>query len=207
MVLALCLGAMTTTNTVSETAQQFAPIPRATADIALDRRAQEAQVTATYLAVLGSEVVSDTMVAHGLQRQGEREQYNRDQVLAETVTTAKQAGVGALAFGVVVASVGLGVKFGAGWASDGIKAAREATMPLPQLSRPLADGFHLLAEGRGFDTRSLASLSVVSDMQPTMAQAQAIAEIRRAVYSEIVRAIVPLLTGGQAQLMREVAER
>lgn len=205
MGLALCGGMITTGRMASETVQQFAPIPRATADIALDRRRQEAQVTATYIAVLESEVVSDTMTTHRLQREGEQEAHERNQALAETVTIAKQWGVGALAFGVVIAFIGLGVKFAGAWAADGVKAAREAVMPLPQLTRPLPDGVHLLTDGRATDTRSLASWSVVDDMQPTMEQAQALAEIRRAVYGEIVRAIVSLMSG--RQITREAVER
>jgi len=187
-----------------ETVQQFAPIPRATADIALDRRQQEAQVTATYIAVLESEIVSDTMTTHRLQRESEQERHELDRALAETLTTVKQIAVWAVGFAVWAACVGLGVKLGAMWAASGIKAARESMMPLPPLSRPLADGVHLLSNGRATDTRSLASWSVVADIQPTSEQAEALAMIRRALYGDIVRALVPLLGSGQSRETVEV---
>lgn len=106
MFLALCAGAMGLGNTASETVQQFAPIPRATADIALQRRQQEAQVTATYIAVLKNEVVSDTMTTHRLQREQEQADHDRAQAMAETWTTVKQ---------VMVVGVGASVTFISAW--------------------------------------------------------------------------------------------
>lgn len=206
MGLALCGGMMTTARTASETAEQiFAPIPRATADIALQRREQEKQITATYIAVLKSEVVSDTQTTHRLQREEEQEKHGRKQAMAETWTAIKQVCAWLIASSLGIMCIAFAVRFSASWAMDGVHSVRKAVMPLPQLSRPLSDGVHLLADGRATDTRSLASWSVVENMQPTMEQAQALAEIRRIVYGEIARALVPLL--GAGQMTREVVER
>jgi len=206
MSLALCGGMMTTARTASDTAEQiFAPIPRATAAIALQRRQQEAQVTATYIAVLGSQVISDTKKTHGLQRDRQQEEHDRDQALAETWTTVKRFGAWTMATSLSIMCVGIAVRFGAAWAMDGVHSARKAVMPLPQLSRPLSDGVHLLADGRATDTRTLASWSVMHDLNPSPEQARAMVEIRAAVYGEIARALVPMLSAGQ--MTREVVER
>ncbi len=119
--LVTCSGMLASTARVAETAQQFAPIPRATADIAIDRRQQEAQITAEYIAVLATEVYSDTQVSHALIRQGEQEQHERDRALAETVNTVKQ--VCAWAVGALVTVGSLCLSAMAGWATLGVIVA------------------------------------------------------------------------------------
>jgi len=113
MVLALLAGMAQTVETAAETVQEFAPIPRATADIALDRRQQEAQVTATYIAVLESEIVSDTMTTHRLQREQDISEHRRADELAETMAIIQQ--VTAWTVAIVKITVGIAVVIMSAW--------------------------------------------------------------------------------------------
>lgn len=176
-----CLSIGNGIETAGETVQQFAPIPQATAQIALDRREQEAQVTATYIAVLSSEVVSDTMNSHAIMRDNERQRAIRTNQLETIANYGKMSLVVSLCLFCGIVSVGLGY---------GI-ARRASTVPL-------RDGAHLLPSGNWIDTRTALVSGTRRERLPEM-HARDLLEYRAVVVKSLVGAFkdegVKLLTG------------
>ena len=166
-----------------ETAQQWAPIPQATAQIALDRRSQEAQVTATYIAVLSSEVVSDTHTTHTLGRAAQVEQHGRAMAFERVANGGKMVLAIVVTLSLSIASVGVG--FG---------IARRAT------TVRLKDGPHLSLSGNWFDTRT-GLVSGTKREQLTVEHALALLEYRSVMARAFVEAFAE--AGGVKLLTRE----
>lgn len=181
--LGVCLSVSSGIESASETAQQFAPIPQATAEIALDRRKQEAQVTATYIAVLSSEVVSDTQHSHALARiNNEQKQYRQSQ-LGEITNYAKMSIVVSGAIGLSLLCIGAGYGFG---------------KRLSVIHVPLKDGAHLLPGNVWIDTRTALVSSTKKEYLPQM-HAKDLLEYRAVVVKALASAFVE--NGGVKLLM------
>lgn len=183
--LGVCLSVSSGIESASETAQQFAPIPQATAEIALDRRKQEAQVTATYIAVLSSEVVSDTQHSHALERIDNEQRQARSAQLGEIANYAKMGVVISGAIGLSLLCIGAGYGFG---------------KRLSVVHVPLKDGAHLLPGNVWIDTRTALVSSTKKEYLPQM-HAKDLLEYRAVVVKALASAFVEnggvkLLTGG-----------
>ncbi len=163
-----------------QTAQRFAPIPQATAQIALDRRSQEAQVTATYIAVLSSEVVSDTQTTHALERAAQAGRHGRTMAFERVMNGGKMALVVVVTLSLSIASVGVG--FG---------IARRASIVR------LKDGPHLLPGGNWIDTRT-AMVTSTKREQLTLEHARALLEYRSVMVRAFTEAFVE---GGGVKLL------
>ena len=172
-----------------QTAQQFAPIPQATAQIALDRRSQEAQVTATYIAVLNSEIVSDTQTTHAIGRTQAYKRLARNEVFETALLIGGVIIVGA-------AAVGGGVWIGGRGVASGVKHIRQALLPLPLPDAALLYGKRII------DTRDGAGWSVIEDRAAQIEHARAVREYRSIWARAFIKAFaegggVKLLTGGR----------
>ena len=166
------------------------PIVEATAFIALDRRSQEAQVTAAYNRVLASEVVSDTQNTHAIARTQEQTRFARSEFFEQALTLG---GV----FGVACVAIGGGAWLGGRGVGAGIKHVRVAMLPLP-----LPDAALLYGGDRVIDTRTGAGWKVTEDHQAQLDHAQAVREYRAIVFNAFASAFVEaggvkLLTGGR----------
>lgn len=170
VVLALIVQSCATS--ISGTVKEFAPVPQATAEIALDRRVQEAQVTATYISVLASEVVSDTQNTHAVLRQREVDRYNRERVIADAWTGVQ---VGLMACLVFVAGF------------KSLEVVRASLRPIPQRTRSLAYRPQLTAGGMVSDPNTLATWEIDTPRSPDEVHGGILERQRAAIPAEIVR--------------------
>ena len=175
--LLACIGMFISTTSIANVAGEFAPIPQATAVIALDRRSQEAQVTATYIAKLGDEVGKDTENTHAIMRAKEQSRFERSEMF-------EQAAMWAGVFVVSAGSIGAGVWLGGRGVGAGIKHARVAMLPLPLPSGPILIGDRIV------DTNTGAVWSVTEDRQAQLDHAKAVREFRAIVVRAIAGAVV-----------------
>jgi len=195
-------------NASGETVQQFAPIPQATAAIALGRWEHEAKVTATCMVALANEVVSDTHVTHAIQRDQAQTRFDRSEALESTVTTCKRVLAGFIALGASVTAIGGGVGLGAWLGGRGVASGVRhiATARIPP-SRRLEDGLNLVrlpsGEVRAIETRAGGQTwSIDDDASADPAAAECVREFRAVVVRAIAGALSEqpdvrqLLTGG-----------
>ena len=150
-----------------ETAQQFAPIPQATAQIALDRREQEAQVTATYIEVLSSETVSDTQNTHALNRETARQDAQRNNDVQSALSSAKILGIWLTVGTLGCMACGAGAWLGGRGVAAGARHVASARIPP---SRRLPDGLNVMrlpsGEIRAIETRAGGAQWAVEDDRP-----------------------------------------
>ena len=176
-----CVGVFISTTSIANVAGEWAPIPQTTAQIALDRRSQEAQVTATYIAVLASEVVSDTENTHAIARTQEQTRFDRSEFFEQALALG---GV----FGVACAAIGGGVWIGGRGVGAGILAVRRATLPLP-----LTNAAHLLSDGRIVHIGTGMTWSAKDDHPPNLEHAQAVRELQSIVPTALISAVAKLM--------------
>jgi len=103
----IVVGIIAFANSFAQTAREWSPEAKATAQIAVDRREQEAQVTATYIAVLSSEVVSDTQNTHTLAREKEQRRASQSAAVSQVAASALSAGVWVVWFAASLSLIGL----------------------------------------------------------------------------------------------------
>lgn len=199
LILAFALGVMLSLSnaveTTGETVQQFAPIPQATAAIALDRRQQEAQVTATYLAVLGSEIVSDTVNTHAIARQRERARLERAEAVENAVATGKQAIIVCSVLFVAVSSIGGGVWLGCRGVAAGMKHLGQARLPM---TRHLLEGPHITESGTITHTVTGATWQIDTPQSASPEHARLISATYQAMPPGLLVDLVAALASGNA---------
>jgi len=132
---------------------------------------QEAQVTATYVAVLSSEVMSDTKNLHAINRQKEIDDYQRERIISDAWTGTR---VGLMLCLVVVVI------------AKSQEVVRLSLRPVPEKTRLLRDGAHLTADRMLTDTRTTATWTVTEQRPADEVHGRILTEQKVAIPAEII---------------------